>query len=54
MKQTQTNDLDLTTEMWVQVKITLAFKLAHELETQIKEIQEILFTKKHKKRWIKL
>ena len=54
MKQVQTSDLDLHTEMWVQVKITLAFKLAHELETQIKEIREILLTKKYKKRWVRL
>ena len=49
MKQIQTNDLDLTVEMWVQVKITLAFKLAAELQKQIDEIAEILTTDKHKK-----
>jgi len=53
MKQLQTNDLDLTVEMWVQVKITLAFKLAAELQKQIDEITEILTTNKHKKRWVR-
>ena len=54
MKQVQTSDLDLHTEMWVQVKITLAFKLISALDTQIKEIQEILTNDKHKKRWVRL
>ena len=54
MKQIQSNDLDLTTEMWIQVKITLANKLLAALDTQIKEIQEILTTEKHKKRWVRL
>ena len=54
MKQIQTNDLDLAIEMWVQVKITLAFKLAAELQKQIDEIAEILTTDKHKKRWVRL
>ena len=54
MKQIQTDDLDLTIEMWIQVKITLANKLLAALDTQIKEIQEILTTEKHKKRWVRL
>jgi len=33
-------ETDLHTEMWIQVKLTLCFKLFAELEKQIKEIEE--------------
>ena len=54
LEEIQINDLDLHTEMWIQVKITLAFKLLSALDTQIKEIHEIITTDKHKKEWVRL
>ena len=45
---------DLHTEMWVQVKLTLCFKLLTALQKQIEEIHEILLTNKHKKKWVRL
>ena len=39
------NEIELHTEMWLQCKITLAFKLADALKTQIEEIENILISK---------
>ena len=39
------NEIDLHTEMWIQCKITLAFKLFDALKTQVDEIEEILISK---------
>ena len=47
-------DMDLHTEMWMQCKITLIYKLLDALTTQIDELQEILTNKKKLKRWVRL
>jgi len=47
-------ETDLHTEMWIQVKLTLCFKLFAELEKQIEEIQEILMQDQHKRKWVEL
>jgi len=46
--------IDLHTEMWLQCKITLIYKLLDALTTQIDELQEILTNKKKLKRWVRL